>query len=65
MLDDIDASTEAIDARGIQFEKRPGPWGEGAPMKQGALRTPNGVRIELWGLVGGRADPNAEAEDVS
>ncbi len=56
MLDDIDASTEAIDARGIAFDERPAPWGEGAPMKKGSLRTPNGVRVECWGLVSSPAE---------
>lgn len=52
MLDDIEATSASIDDRGIPFERRPSPeGGPDSPMRMGWLRTPNHVKVELWGLL--------------
>ena len=51
MLADVAASAAEIERRGIAFTEPVAPWGDPpGPMLTGALHTPNGIRVELWGM---------------
>lgn len=51
MLQDIHKVTRDLKSRGIEFEKDPEPASEGSPMLSGTFRTPNGIPVDLWGMV--------------
>ena len=52
MIDDILATAAKLENRGIVFEKKPTHFDEvGSPLFTGFFRSPNGVRIDLWGMV--------------
>lgn len=52
MLADILATAEELEARGIVFESPPVPCQEGSNLFIGCFRSPHGIPIELWGMVG-------------
>lgn len=52
MVEDILKTAKELEARGIVFEQQPEPFeDEASPMFTGYFRSPNGVRIDLWGMV--------------
>lgn len=51
MVADIAKVVGDLESRGINYEQRPEPFGEGSPLWFGTLRSPNGVRVDLWGMV--------------
>lgn len=51
MVNDILATAKDLESRGIVFEQKPQPYGdEGSPMYTGHFRTPNRLRVVLWGF---------------
>ena len=48
-VQDIQRAAEALESRGIAFEKSPAPVQEGSPIISGYFRSPHGVCIELIG----------------
>jgi predicted enzyme related to lactoylglutathione lyase len=51
MVDRIEEVVAELERRGIAFDVRPAPESEGSPMWFGTMRSPNGVRVDLWGMV--------------
>jgi len=51
MIADIGKVAENLEKRGIEFEEKPIPQGEGSPMYKGTFRTPHGIPVDLWGMV--------------
>ncbi len=51
MVENIEEVTEALEKREIEFERKPAPDMEGSPMLRGIFKTPNGIRLELWGMM--------------
>ncbi len=52
MIEDIIGTAKELEARGIIFERKPEPFeDEASPMYTGYFRSPNGVRIDLWGMI--------------
>jgi hypothetical protein len=51
MIDNIVETSQELERRGIRFEARPAPDGEGSTLYTGLFRSPNGTRIGLWGIV--------------
>lgn len=52
MVSNILQLTEELENRGILFDKRPEPYGSSdSPMYTGFFRTPNGIPVDLWGIV--------------
>ena len=49
MLNDLTGAIRELEARGVEFEYKPGP--QDAIPALAVLRTPHGVRLELWGPV--------------
>lgn len=50
MVADINAAVAELEGRGVRFEEAAKPCMEGSPMYIAYLRTPNGIRITLWGM---------------
>ena len=50
MVDDIETVTAELERRGVAFDERPAPESDGSPMWFGTLRSPAGVRVDLWGM---------------
>lgn len=46
----IFAATLELERRGIVFDSPPAPW-EGSTLYRGSFRTPNGIWVDLWGMV--------------
>jgi predicted enzyme related to lactoylglutathione lyase len=51
MVENIEKVVEELERRGIVYESRPEPTDEGSPMWFGTLRSPHGVRVDLWGMI--------------
>ena len=51
MVADIFSSFEELKRRGIQFVQEPQPVSQGSNQWVAAFQTPNGICMELWGLV--------------
>lgn len=60
MVEDIFALAETLKERGIVFEQEPAPLAENSSQWVASFRTPNGIGMEIWGLVEARSIP-AEA----
>lgn len=52
MLADILATVNVLEDRGIEFEAPPLPVQDGSDLHIGYFRSPHGIPIELWGMVG-------------
>lgn len=52
MVADILATAEVLENRGIKFEATPAPCQEGSQLHIGFFRSPHGIPIDLWGIVG-------------
>jgi catechol 2,3-dioxygenase-like lactoylglutathione lyase family enzyme len=52
MVEDILKLAADLEQRGIVFEHWPAPCVEGSSLYIGYFRTPHGISIDLWGLVG-------------
>lgn len=52
MIADILATAEVLEDRGINFEAPPAPCQEGSQLYIGYFRSPHGIPIDLWGMVG-------------
>lgn len=50
----IFAATIELERRGIVFEVPPAPWEKGLSLHRGSFRTPNGIWVDLWGMVEGQ-----------
>jgi hypothetical protein len=51
MLKDILKAAEELESRGIVFDEKPQPYGEGSPLYRCIFRTPNSIPVHLWGMV--------------
>jgi hypothetical protein len=51
MIVDILDTAHELEHRGIIFEKFPEPNEPNSPLYTGTFRTPNGVAVDLWGMV--------------
>jgi hypothetical protein len=51
MIDGIIDTAHELEQRGINFEKFPEPCELNSPLHTGTFRTPNGVAVDLWGMV--------------
>jgi len=51
----IFATTIELQRRGIVFDVLPAPWEKGSTLYRGSFRTPNGMRVDLWGMVEGQS----------
>jgi catechol 2,3-dioxygenase-like lactoylglutathione lyase family enzyme len=51
MVEDIFATAEELESRGISFDLPPQPCQAGSALNIGSFRTPHGINIELWGIV--------------
>lgn len=51
MVEDIFALAETLKERGIVFEQEPAPLAENSSQWVASFRTPNGIGMEIWGLV--------------
>jgi len=47
----IFAAAIELERRGIVFEVPLGPWEKGLSLNRGSFRTPNGIWVDLWGMV--------------
>ncbi len=47
----IFATTIELERRGIVFDSPPVPWEKGSSLCRGSFRTPNGIWVDLWGMV--------------
>ena len=50
MVEDIFGVVAKLEERGVEFEKPPTPVAEGAPLHSAECRTPNGIKVVLWGI---------------
>jgi catechol 2,3-dioxygenase-like lactoylglutathione lyase family enzyme len=50
MIENIKETASELERRGIVFEQWPTPGSMGSELLIGIFRSPNGIRIELWGL---------------
>lgn len=55
MIQDLPRVGPDLERRGIRFERKPTPEGEGSPLWKGTFRTPNGIAVDLWSMVDGEA----------
>jgi catechol 2,3-dioxygenase-like lactoylglutathione lyase family enzyme len=62
VIDILDTTRELI-SRGIFFEQEPQPCQEGSSLYIGYFRTPHGICIDLWGVVGEEMDVEIETEE--
>ena len=51
MIEDIMETASELENRGIEFDKKPEPFGEGSSLYHGFFRSPHGIPIDLWGVV--------------
>lgn len=51
MIENILDVSRVLEARGVRFEETPHPWQEGSPLYTGIFLTPNGIPVDLWGMV--------------
>ncbi len=52
MIADILKVTEQLEARGIIFDKKPEPYmGPESSLYMGNFKSPNGVLVQIWGMV--------------
>lgn len=64
MVQNIFATAEDLQERGILFEIPPQPCQAGSALNIGSFRTPHGIAIELWGIVNDTQYSHyAESED--
>ena len=61
MVADIFATTEKLKQRGIQFVQEPQPVSEGSSQWLASFQTPNGICMEIWGMVVEQVSPETEA----
>lgn len=72
MVADILTTASVLEERGIEFEAPPLPCQEGSRLYIGYFRSPHGIPIDLWGIVGNEdeqqvafdLDALVEAEDI-
>jgi len=57
MVADIFTTTRELEQRGIEFEHLPVPIQPGLPLHAASFRTPNGILVDLWGVV--TSDPDS------
>jgi hypothetical protein len=58
MLGNIRAATTALKRRGVTVvQDLTAEWGEQSPMRTFRMKTPNGILITLWGMVGKAGRP--------
>lgn len=50
MVEDIYDTALELEKRGIVFDKRPASY-NGSPIHSATLHTPNGIPVDLWGMV--------------
>jgi catechol 2,3-dioxygenase-like lactoylglutathione lyase family enzyme len=64
MLTDILATTRELEKRGIVFDQPPQPIQPGSSLSISSFRTPNGVSIELWGIVNDATSSTNQADSL-
>ena len=52
MIENIIKTSKELEKRGIEFVKKPEPFNEGSALYHGFFRTPHGIPVDLWGLIG-------------
>lgn len=62
MVDQIFATTEELERRGIVFVRKPEPLNEGSTMFVATFQTPHGIYLDVWGEV---VSENNEAVDIT
>ena len=50
MVEDLYGTTIELEKRGVLFDKRPSSY-QGSPIYNATFRTPNGIHVDLWGMV--------------
>ena len=65
MVRDIFTTTERLQQRGIQFIQEPQPVSEGSNQWVAAFQTPNGICLEVWGLVEEQVSPTKKEPQES
>jgi hypothetical protein len=65
MVADIFATARELEQRGISFERLPVPLQPGSPLHAASFRTPNGIPVDLWGMVTSDLDPMLTIEPAS
>lgn len=53
MCDDICKTHKELVGRGVEFETPPNPFRDSGNLYIADFRTPNGIRVRLWGMVEG------------
>jgi predicted enzyme related to lactoylglutathione lyase len=53
MCEDISKTHKELVGRGVEFETPPKPYQESGNLYIADFRTPNGIRVRLWGMVDG------------
>lgn len=63
MVADIFKTTEKLQQRGIQFVQQPLPVSEGSNQWVASFQTPNGISLEIWGVVETQISPAREVPE--
>jgi hypothetical protein len=52
LVEGIQKLAKELEKRGVKFQRKPAPYGEKtSPMYMASFKTPNGISVDLWGMV--------------